>query len=78
MDGGLLPEQKTKNIKNPSCSNLSVQTGGISSCVIIVRNLITVSKQYQFCSEKPLLPVFTGKSRVLYLFPLNSSYRLRG
>lgn len=44
MDGGLLPEQKTENIKNPSCLNLSVQTGGISSCVIIVEISFTVSK----------------------------------
>ena len=78
MDGGLLPEQKTKNIKNPSCLNLSVQTGGISSCVIIVGILITVSKQYQFCSEMPLLPVFTGESRVLYLFPLDRPAGLGG
>ena len=78
MDGGLLPEQKTKNIKNPSCLNLSVQTGGISSCVIIVGILITVSKQYQFCSEMPLLPVFTGESRVLYLLPLDRPAGLGG
>ena len=31
MDGGLFPEPKIKTgqIKNPSCLNLSVQTGGI-------------------------------------------------
>ena len=71
MDGGFLPEQKTENIKNPSCLNRSVQTGGISSCVIIVEILFTVSKQYQFCFEMPLLQVFTYKSRGLYLFPLD-------
>ena len=75
MDGGFLPEQKTENIKNPSCLNRSVQTGGISSCVIIVEILFTVSKQYQFCFEMPLLQVFTYKSRGLYLFPFN---RCRG
>ena len=66
MDGGLLPEQKTENIKNPSCMNISVHTGGISSCVIIVGILITVSKQYQICFEMPLLPVFTGKTEAVH------------
>ena len=70
MDGGLLPEPKTENIKNPSCMNISVHTGGISSCVIIVGFLITVSKQYQICFEMPLLPVFTGKNGGCSLFPL--------
>lgn len=78
MDGGFLPEQKTENIKNPSCLNRSVQTGGISSCVIIVEILFTVSKQYQFCFEMPLLQVFTYKSRGLYLFPLNGCGGLGG
>lgn len=78
MDGGFLPEQKTENIKNPSCLNRSVQTGGISSCVIIVEILFTVSKQYQFCFELPLLQVFTYKRRGLYLFPLNGCGGLGG
>ena len=69
MDGGLLPEPKTENIKNPSCMNISVHTGGISSCVIIVGFLMTVSKQYQICFEMPLLPVFTGKNGGCSLFP---------
>ena len=51
MDGGLFPEPETKTgqIKNPSCLNLSVQTGGISSCVKFI-GMITeiVSNQYHF------------------------------
>lgn len=39
--------------------------------MIIVEILFTVSKQYQFCFEMPLLQVFTYKSRGLYLFPLD-------
>ena len=39
MDGGLLPEQKTENIKNPSCLNKSVQTGGIPHVVNYRGNL---------------------------------------
>ncbi|MBQ3080516.1 MAG: tetratricopeptide repeat protein [Clostridia bacterium] len=70
VDGGLLSQQKTKSIKNPSCMNISVHTGGISSCVIIVGILMTVSKQYQICFEMPPLPVFTGKNGGCSLFPL--------
>ena len=34
MDGGLLPEQKTEGIKNPSRVNISVHSGGIlSKCI---------------------------------------------
>ena len=56
--------------------NISVHTGGISSCVIIVGFLITVSKQYQICFEIPLLPVFTGKNGGCSLFPLSQSVPL--
>lgn len=60
-------------MKNPSCMNISVHTGGISSCVMIVGILMTVSKQDQICFEMPLLPVFTGKNGGCSLFPLVGS-----
>jgi len=49
MDGGLFPEPKIKTgqIKNPSCLNLSVQTGGIFLlCEIIGMITEIVSNQY--------------------------------
>ena len=49
MDGGLFPEPKIKTgqIKNPSCLNLSVQTGGIFLlCEIIGMIAEIVSNQY--------------------------------
>ena len=51
MDGGLFPEPKIKTgqIKNPSCLNLSVQTGGIFLlCEIIGHVTEIVSNQYHF------------------------------
>jgi len=51
MDGGLFPELKIKTgqIKNPSCLNLSVQTGGIFLlCEIIGMIAEIVSNQYHF------------------------------
>ena len=46
--------------------------------MIIVEISFTVSKQYQFCFEMPLLQVFTYKSRGLYLFPLHRCGGLAG
>ena len=49
MNGGLFPapEIKTGQIKNPSCLNLSVQTGGIFLlCEIIGHVTEIVSNQY--------------------------------